>query len=486
MSHDLLASISSSLIANLLTTQATLFTSETVSNLSIYASREGKTTWPFADGVIVIEENASTKYKLAVEFKRVNEGIHGILTALGQSQAYLKKGYNGTIIIIPAEYNTHDAPGQYLKSVLDLVAASLPIMIFTYRIKEDNSLDVTCIREIDLSTMAIESQNTTNNTSTISTQWAHLREGSTEPDTFYRYLQIAKRLNLTQLSEPMATLPQELLEAIPENVNPIKYLSNAPGDNFHDYVWRHFWFTYVMNESTLPLYEKVNDEFVLNETTSFLLTNDGKPKKFFVGRTDSIKNKLVSKLNLRLIDEKTAWKNYAKNIKDRAHSLREDIDSSLYHIGMIDADGKPTSTGYKFVDACERNSNNSIKGTPLAIFASSVIQQGELGAFLHYINLASQKIFKDNPLKYSIIENNMYKSFNLHAYLEEVESILSNDIKVMKKVPLRGGVSRKPFQAELAVLGFLGFIKNGGERYRPVTGLNIDWEKVYSALYRDI
>src|SRR5699024_8577519 len=113
LSHDLLASISSAEIASILTRQPTLFTSEIINNLSIYASREGKTTWPFADGVIVIEENATDKYKLAVEFKRVNEGIHGILTALGQSQAYLKKGYHGTIIIIPSEYSTHDSPGEF-------------------------------------------------------------------------------------------------------------------------------------------------------------------------------------------------------------------------------------------------------------------------------------------------------------------------------------------------------------------------------------
>ncbi|QSB10848.1 hypothetical protein JTI58_04010 [Lysinibacillus fusiformis] len=486
MSHDLLASISSASIANILTDQSTLFTSETINNLSIYASREGKTSWPFADGVIVIEEEATVKYKMAVEFKRVNEGIHGILTALGQSQAYLKKGYNGTIIIIPEVYNTHEAPGEYLKSVLDLVGEDLPIMIFTYKINGENDLEVNCIRNIDLSTTAIDSDDTTNQTNTISTQWAHLREGSTEPDTFYRYLQMAKRIDLTELNEPTIEFPIELLNALPNDVDPLKYLSNAPGDTYHDFVWRHFWFTYIINERTLPLFTLEGDLYKVCDASSSLLKNDGLPKYFLVGKSNSPKNKIIGKLNAGTINEEQAWVEYAQKIKDRAHSFREDIDSSLYHIGMIDEDGKPTSIGYKFVDACERNRNDSINGTPLAIFETAIIQHGELGAFIHYISLASQKIFKDTPLKYSVIEGNEFKSFNSNNYLKEVEEILANDIKVIRKVSLRGGVGRKPFQAELAVLGFLGFFKKGRNRFKPVVGLDIDWEKVYTALNREI
>lgn len=486
MSHDLLASISSAEIASILTNQSTLFTSESINSLSVYASREGKTSWPFADGVIVIEEEINTKYKLAVEFKRVNEGIHGILTALGQSQAYLKKGYHATIIIIPAEYNTHNAPGEYLKSVLDLVGENLPIMIFTYRINGENDIEINCIRSIDLSTTAIESADTTNLAPPISTQWGHLREGSTEPDTFYRYLQTAKRIDLTELNEPTIELPIEILNAIPNELDPLKYLSNAPGDNYHDFVWRHFWFTYVMNERTLPLFTFEEGEYKVCDASSSLMKNNGSPKYFFVGKANSPKNKIVKKLNEGSITEEQAWIEYAKNIKERAHSFREDIDSSLYHIGMIDEDGKPTSIGYKFVDSCERNRNDSLSGSPLAIFSSAIIQSGELGAFIHYVNLASKKIFKDNPLKYSLLKKNQYKSFDSKTYLQEVEKILANDIKVMRKVSLRGGVSRKPFQAELAILGFLGFFKKGKDRYKPVIGLDIDWEKVYTALNREI
>ncbi|PAF19125.1 hypothetical protein, partial [Terribacillus saccharophilus] len=214
--------------------------------------------------------------------------------------------------------------------------------------------------------------------------------------------------------------------------------------------------------------------------------NDGSPKYFFVGKSNSPKNKIVKKLNDGSITEEQAWFEYARNIRQRAHSFREDIDSSLYHIGMIHEDGKPTSLGYKFVDACERNRNDSLSGTPLAIFESAIIQNGELGAFIHYISLASRKIFKDNPLKFCVIEEGEYQSFNSNSYLQELEEILANDIKVIRKVSLRGGVSRKPFQAELAVLGFLGFLKKGRHRYKPVIGLDIDWEKVYSALYREI
>ncbi|PAF19123.1 hypothetical protein, partial [Terribacillus saccharophilus] len=231
----------------------------------------------FADGVIVIEENATNKYKLAVEFKRVNEGIHGILTALGQSQAYLKKGYHGTIIIIPAEYSTHSAPGEYLKSVIDLIAENLPIMIFTYSINSEKDLNINCIRSINLSSVTFDIAEVTNQTSTISTQWAHLREGSTEPDTFYRYLQTAKSIDLTELNEPTIQFPNELLYVLPADVDPLKYLSNAPGDTYHDFVWRNFWFTYVINERTLPLFTFEDGENKVGDASSSLIINDGSP-----------------------------------------------------------------------------------------------------------------------------------------------------------------------------------------------------------------
>jgi len=64
--------------------------------------------------------------KIALEYKRPNEGLHGVLTALGQSLAYLEKGYNGSVIVIPKEYESHRAPGEHLERVLQKTAPTVP------------------------------------------------------------------------------------------------------------------------------------------------------------------------------------------------------------------------------------------------------------------------------------------------------------------------------------------------------------------------
>lgn len=44
----------------------------------------------------------------SIELKRENERIYDILTTLEQPIAYLEKGYQGSLIIIPQKYATHD------------------------------------------------------------------------------------------------------------------------------------------------------------------------------------------------------------------------------------------------------------------------------------------------------------------------------------------------------------------------------------------
>src|ERR1035437_5142561 len=70
------------------------------SAVSATASHEGSASpWPKADGVVSILETGSQKQRdVAVEYKRQHEGIHGLLTAIGQAQGYIHKGYNGAAI----------------------------------------------------------------------------------------------------------------------------------------------------------------------------------------------------------------------------------------------------------------------------------------------------------------------------------------------------------------------------------------------------
>ncbi|MBK5484680.1 hypothetical protein JFV29_22825 [Peribacillus sp. TH16] len=487
MSHDLYASWANSELADIFTQSPIHFLNNSQGRtFSIYATKEGKTNWPLADGVLVIEENGSELYRLALEFKKKNEGIHGILTALGQSQAYLDKGYHGTVIIIPDRYDTHSQPGQYLKQILDMVSNHIPISIVTYH---DPDLFATSpfrgklnlIRAMDLSNASIIPRANASAPNYIKTQWAHLREGSSDSDAFYRYLQIAKRFSIDNLTEPVINIPMGLSNAVQKlgGTNLFKYLSNSVGDTLHDIVWRNFWLSYVLNDDTIEIWSKNGNQYVVNENSSKLLTSDDQFKKFFVGRSDSIKNKLVSKLNNSNITEDNAWEEFATNVRNRAHSYREDLDSGMTHIGLLDNDGKPTDIGYRFVDACERNRNNSNGGTPRAILGSAILKIGQLGAFLYYAHRLSDEKFENNVLEFTARDARGRLKFNQKDYLIWLEDELSNNLKVMRKVSLRGGAARQPFQAELAILRQFGFIKKG---FRIGVGLNINWEVVQNTM----
>lgn len=399
MSHDLYASWASSEISNIIESNPQLFFDDTSSlvNLSAYAGKDVGSIWPIADGVINIGINGKIKYMCAVELKRENEGIHGILTALGQSIAYLEKGYQGSFIIIPQKYATHSSPGDHLNSIINLSLPNLPIGIICYDSPDTSSATpfrnkISIIRKIQLDKNSV----TTSTTSTkgkISTQWAHIREGCYEVDSFFRYLQISKQLDCNNLSSPIETFPQELINAVKSisSEDIISFLSYTPNNSFSDYVWRYFWFKFILIDSMRPLFIKDSTGFYyVNHVQSKILQNDNcNFKKFFSGRSDSIKEKLVNRLNNKEITEDQAYIEYVKNIRDRAHSYREDIDSTLEHIGLLSNDGKPTSKAYKFIDACER-SNDSHTGTALSILTDCVINNGNLGSLLYYINRLSE------------------------------------------------------------------------------------------------
>lgn len=87
-SHNVEAAYASAEIAGYLQENQDLFLGGMGDNgaWSIYAGSEGGARWPLADGVICAI-NPMKEVNIAFEFKRLNEGVHGILTALGQSYA---------------------------------------------------------------------------------------------------------------------------------------------------------------------------------------------------------------------------------------------------------------------------------------------------------------------------------------------------------------------------------------------------------------
>jgi len=486
MSHDLYASwATAELTRHLKTTPIDCFQGQVnATQLSMYANRESGRVWPIPDGRISAEiQNA--KFEIAVELKRTNEGVHGILTAIGQSQAYLHKGYTGSIIIIPERYDSHSAPGNYIRDVINATRTDLPIGVFSYQAPDTTNASpfagkLTCHKRIG---MPLTKTVTTGNPLLVqksNTQWAHLREGSSEAHAFFKYLQLAKQMGVTGLTEPSLDLPAGLIAAcnrLRGNHTIEKYLSNSVGDTFHDFIWRHFWFGNIITSNVANIWSS-RIPYVINNAATELLKPDGTGSKvFFSGKADSIKNKLIAQLNAGTINENEAWDLFVTNIRNRAHSYREDIDSGLAHLGFIENDGKPSDVGYKFVDACERT-NDCHSGRPMLILGAAILKNGSIGALLHYFYKLSEQAFSTNPLRFTQRVTGKGLKFQQLDYLNWIKEELANNLKVMNTASLRGGSDRRPFQGEFAVLRKFNLVGS----FRIGVGLEINWPLVQEYL----
>ena len=141
MSHDAEADWASAELARLISDNPSFCFSSDTSNIEIssFAGREGRTDWPHADGVIEVNNISNQKtYNLAIEYKRPNEGLHGILTAVGQSHAYLQKGNSGSIMVLPKNYNNFDT-GNYVKGLIENTSQSKSIGICLYERPNSNN-----------------------------------------------------------------------------------------------------------------------------------------------------------------------------------------------------------------------------------------------------------------------------------------------------------------------------------------------------------
>jgi hypothetical protein len=485
--HDIEADWASAEVARLLEQKTAHCLTSPVpppAGLHTFAGRELATNkWPRADGVVSFKGTATPEYAVAVEYKRAQEGIHGILTAIGQALAYIAKGYSAAAIVVPSAYLTHAAPGAFLDGVLTATAAAAPVGVFTYE-DADPSLPspyvdrIGCVRKFAMGAPPPAGSAPTRRTET---QWGHLREGSTTRAAVFRLLQTMKRFPF-ESPPPLDPLPPELVAAVGRvrpGADPLRYLSSTADDTDKSRIWRQFWFRWLATRDVLQPWDFDGTTYAVPSSLTLLELDDGTGmQRWFAGRKDSIKNVVVHGLNSGALTEDGARDLFVKNLAERAHSIREDLDSGLAHFGLLGPDDRPTDLGYRYVDLCERAGADSEAAKEL--FAEILLQEGRLGAFLHYVYRLSSEAFASDPLRWATppARPGLVWRFDDRAYLEHIESEMANRLKVLRKVSPRGGTARSPFQAELALLRRYGFVRR---KSRVGIGMDIDWVRVQEA-----
>lgn len=468
--------------------------------VSASATAEATTApWPHADGLISLLETGNVRRGIALEYKRPNEGVHGLLTGMGQVVSYLHKGYNGAVLVVPAAYSSHATPAHYVKAVMDQFQGSDAVGVFEYDSPDTTSPTpfagrLRCIRPLRLVTTTTQPMATASGTKT---QWAHMREGSTTRDAYLRFLQTAKLLSAGQ-TLPRPRIPADLVAAIRRvapGADPVKYLSNTADNRLLTRVWEHFWFEWVLTPDVLqPWVRTPAGVYETPGAYTRILRDDLKGNsQIFEGRANGLKESIVMMLNAGVITEAQGWEYFAQGfatpgkqkkqgLRERAHSYREDLDSSVMQLEWLDADGHPTDRGHKFMSICERYGGPN-SAAAIEYIGATLIQVGRYASFLHYIARLSERKFSADPLAYTRELPTGRPVFNEDSYTEylgELQDSMVNELKVMRIASSRNRPrSRTTFQAELTIMRNYGFVAR--ERHRLGVGIPINWERVLEA-----
>ena len=436
--------------------------------------------WPFPDGMISASNGRKEDVQIALEYKRPNETVHGILTAIGQAFAYISKGYQGAVIVIPDSYPSCSDPAAQIINFINTANSKAPIGIYTYdaaRIAADKILFKSNLEEkrpLEFHSKSIKKVDGISKDSTI---WTHFREGSSEYDDIYKYCYTVKQLDeskpelFTEFSVPL-----ELKEALKRKKikNPHTYLSNSVAvPTTKNRVWRAYWFKNMAHKGVLTLYDKDGKKYKVHEENSKIRTLSGNFRAFFAKN----KKKLVDMLNEGIITEEEAWEQFAENIKNRAHSYRIDIETFTYGIGLVDSEFKLTELGYRYVNSC--TSGDPFENLPKKIFAGACLNNGNMNVFLQFLHRITENELSRDHLKWcnavkdkngNIID---YK-FDEKSYTDDLENEFIK-LHIIKKTTSRSGKKRPSLKAEICLLKMLE-ITDG--KYRVGTGLPIDWGKV--------
>ena len=296
MSHDLYANLALEELAQYIRkNQDTVFAEyDNKSGWSVSIGKESGRIWPIADGLIKASHQSGKQHvHIALEFKSENEGLHGILTAIGQSLAYLNKGYDAAIIVIPEKYKSNDNPYEVINNILKSHANDAPINVITYN--SSNNLIHNQPLKFKKST---GKKKYTGKKPKGSTLWAHVREGMSHPDAFYKFCREVKIASSNE-ENLKVDFPKDLSDAfskIKTKHSMIEYLSyTTESHSLLSRTWQAFWFKYMFHDTFRALFVKSNNEYYPNlENTKILYDpENNKYQRIF----DKIKKTLVNQLN---------------------------------------------------------------------------------------------------------------------------------------------------------------------------------------------
>lgn len=244
--------------------------------------------WPFPDGMISASNGKKADVQVAIEYKRPNEGVHGVLTALGQAFAYISKGYQGTAIVIPDKYPACNDPAKQIIQFINAANSKAPIGVYTYKtaliapgsVSFKGNLNEE--KPLVFHSGAVKKLAGSSKDSTI---WVHFREGSSEYDDIYKYCYTAKQIDESKPEDFSSfLLPAELDNALRRKgvTEPYAYLSSSVSTaTVKNRVWRMYWFKYMVHCGVLQIYDKVGTMYQVHDESSKIKTPSGKYRTFF-------------------------------------------------------------------------------------------------------------------------------------------------------------------------------------------------------------
>ena len=461
---------------------------------SASASIPKRNIWPIPDGAISLRVQGQKKeYPLAIEYKRPEEGKHGILTALGQSISYIENGrFAASIIVVPEAYSLNEKrqPGDFLTSVLQNSAPGQPIGVWVY----DQQKNLTCVKKIELDKQQVtKSSKKIVQESLPNKQWMYVRSGEYNPDIVYKYLKTAKQLDskarmVSPLHPEIKKACQRLYpQKIPENV-----LSNSPNDKHEDKIWRKFWYTYWFTKDVQAIWKKKKGKYIVNNAPCDILQWDKTKMIKFADRSDSKKLDLVNRLNAKKILEQSAWEEFVEYIStSAAHSAKETVDSAIDALRFVDEYGNPSSLGYRFVDEAEKQSDGPYGVMCVKILRYAMLTVGGYFNFLKNFHDLSEEKFDSNFdafwQKKSRGSNFEFKQTDYLKWIED--ELVKLCIMYKQKKPTskkkKTKTKKSPFQDDITILKQFGFIKQKRTPYLRGMGLQINWPFIQESMNID-